>query len=89
MADWPTIRGAYELNVRRLTLVGLGATRGAIDVFAMDLATGALRLMTGRAEPFCTIGLIPWPEALWIVAKPPDIKQSAENIQSFINCSAD
>jgi hypothetical protein len=58
-------------------------------VFAIDLAAGALRLITTRDELFCTIGFITWPEALWIVAKAAAIKQSAENLDNFISCSAD
>jgi len=50
------------LNVWGLKFAGAGATRGAIDVFAIGLAAGALRLATGREATFCALGLITCPE---------------------------
>jgi len=77
------------LNVRGLKLVGLEAMVGAIDLFATGLAAGATRLGAMRTELFCTIGLIPCPEELWMPAEIAATKQIAENRICFINCSAD
>ena len=82
------IRGAYELNVLGLKLVGLGAMRGAIDTFAIGLAAGAARVVTAREEPFWTLGLIPCPAAVWMLTEKAAIKQSAKNLFFLINCSA-
>jgi hypothetical protein len=71
-----------------MKLVGLGATRGAIAVFTIGLGTGAPRLGAGREETFGTVALITCPEPLWMPAKNAAIKQSAENLNSFINRSA-
>ena len=75
------------MNVWGLKFAGAGATRGAIDVFAIGLAAGALRLVTAREGPFCIVALITCAEALWMLAKSAAIKQSAENLYSFINFS--
>jgi hypothetical protein len=56
-------------------------------MFAIGLA-GAARLGAGREETFCTVALIACPEPLWTPAKSAAIKQSAENLNSFINRSA-
>jgi len=85
---WATTRGAYELNVRGLKLVWVETTRGTIDVFAIGLATAAPRLVTAREEAFCTVGLNPWPEALWMLPESAATKQIAENRICFINYSA-
>ena len=68
-------------------LPGLGATCGAIAVFAIGLAAGAARLGAARDETFCTGALITCPETLCMLAKSAAIKQSAENLNSFINRS--
>jgi hypothetical protein len=56
-------------------------------MFAIGLAAGAARRGAGR-ETFCTVALIACPEPLWTPAKSAAIKQSAENLNSFINRSA-
>jgi len=57
-------------------------------VFTIGLAAGAARLgAAGREETFCALALIPCPETLWMLAKSAAIKQSAENLDSFINRS--
>jgi hypothetical protein len=84
---WVTTRGAYELNVCGLELVWAGTTRGTIDMFTIGLAAGAPRLVTAREEEFCTVGLNPWPEALWMLPESAATKQIAENRICFINYS--
>ncbi|PYK49131.1 MAG: hypothetical protein DME20_07685 [Verrucomicrobia bacterium] len=81
------MRGAYVLTVRGLKLVGLGATCGAIGMFAIGLATGAARLITGREETFCIVALITCPPAVWMLAESAAIKHSAENLDFLINRS--
>jgi len=81
------VRGTFGLTVRGTKLVGLGATCGAIAVFTIGLAAGAARLGAGREETFWTLALIACPEPLWTPAKSAAIKQSAENLNSFINRS--
>ena len=76
------------MTVRGTTLAGLGAICGATAEFAIGLAAGAARLGTGREETFCTLALITCPEAVWMLGKSAAIKQSAENLNSFINRSA-
>jgi hypothetical protein len=76
------------LNVRGVKLVGLGATRGAIAVFAIGLAAGAARLVTAREEAFCIVALITWPPAVWILAESAAIKQITESSHRFIKPSA-
>jgi hypothetical protein len=71
-----------------MKLVGRGATCSVIAGFTIGLATGAPRLGAGREETFCTVALIACPELLWIPAKSAAIKQSAENLNCFINRSA-
>jgi hypothetical protein len=82
------MRGAYVLNTRGVKLVGLEAMVGAIDLFTTGLAAGATRLGDVRTELFCTIGLIPCPEELWMPAEIAATKQIIENRVCFINCSA-
>ena len=76
------------MNVRGVKLVGLGATWVAIDGFAIGLAAGAPRLVAGREEPFCTLGLIICPAAVSMLAETAAIKQNAKNLFFLINCSA-
>ena len=76
------------LNVRGVKLDGLAMKRGAIAVFATGLATGAARLGATRTEPVCTVGLIPCPAAVRMLAAMPAMKQSAKNLKCFIKCSA-
>ena len=86
-ADWPTVRGTYEAPFRGMKLVGLDTKCGAIAGFATGLTNGAPRLGAGREETFGTVALITCPEPLWMPAKSAAIKQSAENLNSFINRS--
>src|SRR5881396_2371872 len=74
--------------MRGLKPVGLGATCAAIDVFAIGLATGALRLVTAREETFCTLGLITCPATLGMLAAKAAIRQKVKNLDCFIRCSA-
>ena len=81
------MRGAYVLTVRGLKLVGLGATCGAIDMFAIGLAAAAPWLIAGREETFCIVALINCPPAVWMLAESAAIKHSAENLNFFISRS--
>jgi hypothetical protein len=82
------VRGTYELTVRGTTLAGLGATCAAIVGLATGFAAGAARLgAAGREETFGMLALITCPKPLWMLAKSAAIKQSAKNLDSFINHS--
>ncbi len=84
------MRGEYELNIRGLDGTAVRTVYGAIGALGRAVVARAARLITGREETFCDAGTFACPKAMLTPAEAirTAIKQNAENLEFFINCSA-
>jgi hypothetical protein len=84
------MRGEYELNVRGLAGTAVRIVYGRIGALGRTVVPRAAGLITGREETFCAAGTFACPKAMLTPAEAirATIKQNAENLDFFINCSA-